>query len=331
MLTFEKCCDEISAAKSRNDKREILDRYKDDQEVRELFSLCFSSTVNFGVLLPESENLYTTTSYTGVMSILNGLRKKQCDSTNSFLVERHFGKWIIKLINRNLNLGIAAGTIEKVWPGIIGHTKIMEAEEIHFGQGENFCQLMQHLEDSKNWSIYGAKSGIPCLCSIAGGEIFFVTTSPVNIINTEYVEADLEHLFGHGSQCVLQGKLLLNGERSINDTYEVFTSKAAKDRVGETFFQIQDVLSDSFPYPISRDEAIHIFKNRIGFIKDIFEKKEIDTPYQHIGLPYIQRTDYSSDHQLKELRDQGYSKAYICYDKGLYKTGKSRDFLSLKL
>jgi hypothetical protein len=342
MLNFEKCCEEISAKKSRAEKLAILESYKRDKEVMDLFILGFSAPVNFNVILPETEKQYTDLDYEKVVHGLKGLISKTClDGIGfwDFYIPK-LGKWLIKLINRNLKLGVAEAAIEKVWPGMLGYTKMMEPDEIKFGAGEDFHQLMFHLEDSKNWSIYGASPGIAVLVAIEKGKVFFSTTQPVNIINTELIEKELLKAFEF--DVILQGKLLLNKSRttllggekvnssSLNDTYKAYTEDGiSPEELQLTFFQIQD--APPGPTQISLD-----FDHRqkwISLIKLVEDglPKTIGLTYDHIGLVKRQPIDYSSDHQLKELREAGFSKAYLCYDKGEYKLGKSRDFLTLRL
>lgn len=329
MTTFEKCCDAIEAQKKLSDKKKALAEFKDYFSVKHFLYYVFNPTCNFNILLSDVEG-YANLTEDEITEVFGGLINKKFPPLldykirDAFLQRNPFGKWFTRLINHSLRLGLGMSSVEEVLGITFPRSPLMIPDEIKFGLGESFPQLVHHLEDSSNWSIYGMKKGITCMVDIRNGRCLFSTDSPLNIIHTENIEKELLEIF-KDQTIILHGKLFLGESEFIkdpNDIKEVYRVFASNDCTAwdlqTAYFQIQDIISS--PEEDYSARASQLLATVV---------KYTDLMYVSVSFPKL--INYKTDQQVWDLVKQGYTKAYLVYNKSLYVSGRNRSFLTLKI
>ncbi len=142
----------VEKTSSTIEKAKILQRYQTNKDLKEVFVLTYDVNLNYYVRVPEFDDSHVSKSYNDKMdqrwqefqSLIHKLSAKQIvgnvarQTVNTFLssctdLER---KWYIRIINRELRIGVSEELIKKLWPFVLPPIHIMLADTL-----KNFDEL----------------------------------------------------------------------------------------------------------------------------------------------------------------------------------------------
>lgn len=142
---------------TRNPKIELLQRYAHNNILRDIFSFTYDWKFTYGVSAPVVEERLirfepiTTRQFHEfvyllqklVMRLLTGDAARS--ELNHFLGGLDLGtrKWLLRVLDRDLQIRVSAGTINKIWPGLIREFNIQKAEEYEKGMELKFPLLVE--------------------------------------------------------------------------------------------------------------------------------------------------------------------------------------------
>lgn len=239
LRAFEQACEELEATSSRSGKEVILKAACQNSTVERLFVCAINPLVQFYVSVDEhSGNCEVEENH--VWTLLAALQLR----TPGFIEEvrkAKLGKWVSRLINKKLNVGVSVGTLKKILPGNSFALSSLSFEKADLNSQE-WYELLHHLEGSRKYLVQYEYVGIRCLVSILNGRICPVAEVP--LIRFEGIEEPLVSMFPDGT--ILEGRLI-SPDLALGDLYAWVTSAPMKVEVGDgpaLMFQILDVVAE---------------------------------------------------------------------------------------
>lgn len=295
---FETCCEALAVAKGTKDKQAILQPAL--AATRWLFQ-ALDPAICYYVRLPEAEGPCMLSDQ-DLTQLLTDLASRQQPEIPPL------GKWITRLLNKQLNIGVGAGTLNKLAPGLIPPFPIMLPDEAKLDLP--WAELQHHLQGK--WMCQPDPNGVRCIVQIANDKIYPKSADGVPIIHFKQLEEDLLRCFPDRN-ITLVGRLACVGKTNRTEHYAAFSEpQASAEDVAALRFYVQDTVG---PEPF-RCRQVAVLGG------------------EHPSVEFLTALaiDYASDWQVREARQKGFKKLNLYWAEGLYQAGAtSRDFLSLPL
>lgn len=261
---------------SRNEKENILSKYKNDNEVKELLNFIYNPYIITGISKKKInkfkyhfDEIYDKfdDSYKNIFNLLNYLklhnhgRDEDLIEIEKYIVNSDYDELIYSIVSKDLKLGIQATTLNKIY-------------------GKNFipqfgCMLAQKyfdnpdklIPDGTEFLITPKLDGVRCLLinnSVTGLQLFSRQGQPLDNFNQLIQEA---HNLPTGY--VYDGELLLNNKNLeskdlYRETMKIVSSDAEKENI---IFNVFDILPvEDFMNGYSKIKCV----DRKNKLKDIF-------------------------------------------------------------
>ena len=280
----------IESTSSRNDKKSILETYRDNALLRKYFLYAYDSRKVFGIgkksikpfntkTAPAQQGLHqnslfgvTKVTHRNIFDLLDDLighpfgSKEDQDAVNNFLSQQdeEAYDWYTRLLLKDLKIGCTATTINEVWDGYIPVFQVMLAfpYEKHVDKINGEFQLQRKLDGFRLITILNPD-----------GKINFYTRSGLELFNFPEIEKDFKELEVFDTPVVFDGECIANNE--FNDTQKLIMVKGPKTGL---VYNVFDLLSLDEWDSGSSDETLF---SRYDFLRnDIFYGKDL----KHIQL-----------------------------------------------
>ena len=280
----------IESTSSRNDKKSILETYRDNALLRKYFLYAYDSRKVFGIgkksikpfntkTAPAQQGLrqnslfgVTKVTHRNIFDLLDDLiehpfgSKEDQDAVNNFLSQQdeEAYDWYTRLLLKDLKIGCTATTINEVWDGYIPVFQVMLAfpYEKHVDKINGEFQLQRKLDGFRLITILNPD-----------GKINFYTRSGLELFNFPEIEKDFKELEVFDTPVVFDGECIANNE--FNDTQKLIMVKGPKTGL---VYNVFDLLSLDEWDSGSSEETLF---SRYDFLRnDIFYGKDL----KHIQL-----------------------------------------------
>lgn len=221
--------DVVKATSARKAKESHLCSASGEVEaiLKEMFEYTYNWFKRYGVQaleIPMDEEILTPEYGWGEFkSLLDKMQSTRVEPAVVTEILKHYPKscreWLVRVLWKDLDVGVAYGIANKVWPGLLPQ----------FG-----CQLADSLGDPKNLTypivVEPKIDGVRAICVVKDGQIRFLSRSGMALFHTDLIESailDKFKLFGdHFAHNYLEGTVF-DGElycNSFNDTMKVVRS-----------------------------------------------------------------------------------------------------------
>lgn len=307
--TFDSLCSKLENTKSRKEKEAILkEACSSDawREIIQLFRNALDPKIQFYIYLDENDHSSQDKDYIQVVSFLRALIDRKFIGEEAVLKSKEYlkSKYLRRLVNKNLNVGIGAKTFNKVAKEYDIHfNPINENEENDYQElefrGMTWKELTHHFPGT--WFIQGYQKGVSVtLQTNSDGKVWFssVLGYGVPITNIEHIIYELE---GRNlKDYCFTGKLFFeNFEKTIQQI-----KKPSSDGMGNLKFVISEI---SYEQPtIGFAEPVISYKDRINLVNDFKES-------EFVKKIHTEKVSFKNQNQIKSLRDIGYE-GYLLID-----------------
>jgi len=317
---FEECCEKISLTTKRAEKEEILKQYITDFDVKALFRYALDPTLQFKTYFEEEGQPFQTLEGLSSQDILNELTRlmggnKLTDEPANCLLD---GKWIRKVVNKALNIGVGIKTVNKyLIPQIPEEYPMAHAQDIVFGDDPEFdswAGMYNHLANPKDWVIQPLPSGVRVHCAIRDGKASFYSRFGTPIRNTEIIEKELLAVINE--PVVLDGYLCsVKDDRDLSeDTF--YRCKTPTDPVAVSLgiFFIMESVSDE-PFQTRYSKLLQVNNN----------------PLSNHQVVLAEPVNYTDDRQHQLNLKASWAGSLLRNSLVGYQAGKNPDMLRIKV
>ncbi len=162
---FQALEDIEKAGNARLPKIEILKKNQGNVQLKEIFGFTYNWQLNYGVSAPGKKTLTVDPAPAGwkaFTSILAELYRRNLTGDGARrslrnvlcrLTERE-QKWALRILNRDLQIRVSVGTVEKIWPGLIPKFDIQLAETYEEGTALKFPLIVEPKLDGMRVLIF---------------------------------------------------------------------------------------------------------------------------------------------------------------------------------
>jgi len=356
---FESLCAKLEATTKRKEKEALLSEcLPKNPEVAQLFKYALDPYVMFFVNIPEAghDNMPT---YEAMVSLLDRLSKREITGTAAKELAHTLAgpKYLRRLINKNLKIGVQEATVNKIIPKLIPSFELMLAEPIKMDKGQTWEHLIHYLEDHKEWFIQPKYDGWRCIIIIRDGKVFIYSRSGKPMYNTQFVEAAVKQLFP--SNVVLDGELLWileDGTMSFKETSRVLgtdVSTVPEADIQRLKFCVFDMIpleewdSQNFSMPFSKRSAnvreyfrratpeslppfVDVDQQTPEYRRQLISLCDDRTALQFLREAPTQRLDLSTEDQIKQHVLDGFEGSILRYGLKAYELKRSKWTLKWK-
>lgn len=325
--SFEQCCEALANTSSRTAKAELLRSALLDPGVGELFRFALDPNVQFYIDAPEVESSSPVPHDFGeVKRFLTQLSERSTE-LGQMKIEL-YGKWLRRVIRKQLGVGVAAKTINSISPNLIPEFQIMEAEKVKLGPSEGWVSLYQILEDSGNWLAQPQMLGIPGTIEVrysSGGWLVLpkVATGPIR--NTRLIEDAIRELVTVDMLPItLHGRFCAQGANDAEAGFEMFHgSTATSEALKRAQFWIEDV--------VQPHNNAFARRNRVDRLNGGLSDLEVENDSLPLRVTLFEPAYFRNTQQLEEWRSVGFTRVRLTYGNAAYEYGKTRNCLTFPL
>lgn len=320
----------IGNTTSRTEKENLLKGQKDNGDLQQLLSLTYNPFIVFGIkkdpnASPKEGQATDDRLEFNFTSFLDGLQRlKTREWTGNNAIEKITAilnncteteaKWYLRVLQRDLKIGITDKTVNKVWKGLIPSFTCALANSY----GEKLPK--RYVTDPK-------LDGYRCLAFNHGGERGVELRSRNGHILSGYVgiESDVENYLPKGF--VYDGEIMGRDRNFSTVQKSAFKKSTDKDGVLHIFdaVQISEFETGNFLYP---------YETRLNFL-DQLDDVLTDTRSLERVYPNVALTNTEADKALlfaihTENIEKGYEGTMIKDLDAKYKKDKSNNILKMK-
>lgn len=269
-IDFVKILNEVKDAKSPKAKQMIMEEHKNNKVLQRILFYTFNPYKRYGITkktfekykpngaeIDKNMTFYSLLDKLAESNINDSLRMEVVNYLEMFNDEV---KEIMKgVLIKDLELGVSATTINKVWPKLIPEFSLQLAARF------------ENVELHKNEEIFVTEKfdGIRCVCIISEGTIKFFTRQGKEILGLKEITNQIK-LMGL-SEMVLDGELLFNGECTDSAEQYKKTTKIVNSKM-ENKTQITFNMFDILPLSeFKKGESKLVYADR---------RKQLDALYQ---------------------------------------------------
>lgn len=289
-IDFVQIIKEIKNAKSPKAKQMVMEEYKDNKVLQQILFYTFNPYKRYGITkktfdkyepnnMPVEQNLtfYSLLDELADSNINDALRYKVVNYLEMFNDEV---KEIMKgVLIKDLDLGISATTVNKVWPKLIP------------GFSLQLAARFENVELHKDEEIFVTEKfdGIRCVCIIENNNPRFFTRQGKEIGGLVDIQNDIKNM--DKNNMVLDGELLFSGEyEDSGDQYrkttKIVNSKSEDKK--NIIFHIFDMLSVK---EFKDGKSEKVYKDRRKSINQIKETENVKVaPILYQGTDHTQVT-----------------------------------------
>ena len=329
LITIKNFCDEITAENSRNYKKQVLLKWKNNKELTDIFSrFIFNPFVTFGVtsdsMLKYSNSgsihweLHYLLERLSSRSITGTVALFSCKSFYSALSD-DLKPVFCKLLDKNLKIGVSVDTINECWGNIIPTFECALAFDIKKSPS------YQKKVDTTNYLIMRKLDGVRCITIIKNSEIKCYSrvgnefTSLQNIKNAlkPYIYK-LDNMVLDGEMCVIDNDGNENFKQAVSETKRLNTV------MERPHYKIFDILT--YEEFTGVKQSVN-YANRLIQLRNIF--KDDCSGF----LSVLGAVKYNPDNLLKAkqiVQDRGYEGLILRAD-APYLKGRTSDILKVKV
>lgn len=346
---FENTCQRLEATTKRKEKEAILSEALKDPQVTTLFRYALDPYKMFFVTLPENGQSNTPT-FEETISLLDSLSKREITGGEAKSKAHALlgGKWLRRLLNKNLKIGAGETTFNKIVPGLIPTFELMLAEPIKLEKGEFWANLVSYLEDYKEWWVQPKYDGWRCILVIRSGKAFLYSRQGKPLANTQLIEEAALKIFTQ--DIVLDGELLWtdeDGSMSYKKTSEILGADVEPpplEDIERLKFYAFDTISitewDSnvFSTPfIKRFEVLQSYissrklppfmepeEQTEAYRKELFRLTDQASAFNYIKEVPTERLDLTSERQIHLHLEQGFEGTILRYGLKCYELKRSK-------
>lgn len=323
---FEQACERLAATTKRTEKESILKEVLQNAEVKELFRRALDGYEMFYVTVAEGSG-FSEMTYEGVTAALDKLSQRKITGNDAVeLASVVFeSKWLSRLLNKNLQVGVAAKTINKVCPGLVKEFELMLCEPLKFDEGESWLTLHCHLDGE--WFCQRKYDGLRCVMIVTGGEVFAYSRSGKPLSNLDNILDEVRSVFGE-QEVVLDGEILAGGGAG---DFALTTSIARSDvsqLPAETIEKLRYHIFDFVPgNEWKTKKFITPFHKRHILLHAATPQAE---SFKYLRIAQTERADFT--HELQPLKhvEDGFEGTILRNGSAVYELKRSRQTLKYK-
>lgn len=259
---------EMNTSNSNLDKIDVLNKYKNDDEIANILKLTYSPYIKFNVTsknLTKNKDLITNNN-DDLITLLNKLNERvytghdAISNVNGFISKNGNEDLIHKIIDKNLEIRVSVKTINKVFKNLI--------PEFSVALCENLDDHINKLNFEKDeWYLSPKLDGVRCLIFVdKSGNVEFLSRQGKNFETLQTIENSIKAL--GLKDVVLDGEVGVETETECLFDFQA-TMKQIKRKnhnfENATFYVFDVLTTDEF---INGKSDIK-FKDRMGRFKDL--------------------------------------------------------------
>jgi DNA ligase-1 len=324
----------LGSTSGTNDKKAIIEQYKDNEDLKIIFKLAYDPYIMFNIKKEGNPNWATIVKHReyNMEDLLEDLQKlveREVTGNNAFLLVSNitflipdFAKWLHRILNKDLKIGVAAKTINSVIPDLIPEFNLM------------LCERFKKIKkETIRFPVYvePKKDGVRALAFLTPEGIEIKARSGLVLENYKQIEKELKDLW---DSIIPQSKnaFILDGEIMDADFNATMTQVKRKTEINtdNSFFNVWDIL------PVESFLKEEIWKisliTRKKMLSDLLvsELKIADTPHIHM----VQWDEVKSWEEIFERfdywRTQGEEGVIVKNPESFYQYKRVRDWFKIK-
>ena len=316
--------DEIRGAQSPKSKKEVMEKYKDNKMLKKVIYYTYNPYMKYGITKKTFENyqpngepnksdkLYDLLDELAASNINDELRYKFVNYVNFF--DERWGNIMKGIAIKDLELGVSATTINKVWPKLIPTFELQLAARFK----------PDTLEENEYVWVTEKFDGIRCVCVISKGTIKFFTRQGKEIFGLNEIVKEVK-LMGL-SEFVLDGELLFNGDYEDSGDQYKKTTKIINSKM-ENKTQITFNIFDMLP--------LNEFKSGESHLTYEFRRKQLSSLYQsevtRVAPVLYEGTDHSKIMEVHKQMVENKREGCMINRNHVYQCKRTKSLLKVKV
>lgn len=273
---------QIESAQGTNAKIAILESEQANVELKTLINLALNPHIQFYIRrIPE----VTTEKYAGTMTLMTAMKRLDNFSSRNFTGNRAYDELqkilealapedrpaLIKIIQKDLDMGVARGSVNKAWPGFISEFPVMLCQAYSEKAIANipFPAVAQEKCD-----------GMRIAFIVKGGKVDVRSRNGKALELLGQMDQEILKL-ANGQDMVIDGELLvvdMNGKILSRKEGNGILNKAGKATISEEeASRVRLVAWDAIPYADWKSGKSEIdFMSRFAFVRDGIRRLKLD-------------------------------------------------------
>lgn len=329
----------ITATNKRNDKKNFLKAFADDEDICAFLKWMFDPYITFGITgvqahyYAQKETLISNDMF----KFFNALSERKITGNRALAMVHAFidvaackvaqedSKYtytqveniFINVFDRNLKIGIDAKTINEVIPGLIPTFEVALAFDIN--KNEKYLKRVE----SEKYLIMRKLDGVRCITVIKDHEIKFYSRIGNEFTSLSTLKRELQDFANVHEDCVLDGELCVIDDEGREDF------KSAVSQIKRKNYDMEDAHYKVFDY-LTYDEftgkkTSPVYSKRLDFIRKRFEN--LSSKVSVIGAVNYTETNLMKAQKIVDRK--GYEGLILRAD-APYREGRTSDLLKVK-
>ena len=323
-IDFVKILNEVKDAKSPKAKQMIMEEHKNNKVLQRILFYTFNPYKRYGITkktfekykpngaeIDKNMTFYSLLDKLAESNINDSLRMEVVNYLEMFNDEV---KEIMKgVLIKDLELGVSATTINKVWPKLIP------------GFSLQLAARFENVELHKNEEIFVTEKfdGIRCVCIIENNNPRFFTRQGKEICGLIDIQNDIKNM--NQNNMVLDGELLFSGDyEDSGDQYrkttKIVNSKSEDKK--NIIFHIFDILSVN---EFKDGKSEKVYKDRRKQLNDIKETENVE-----VAPILYQGTDHSQVAKVAQQMIDNKREGVMVNRNDVYECKRTKSLLKVK-